>query len=77
MATEHHQASLMADATLLRLPQVLNIIPVGRSTWWKGVATGRFPKPIRLGPRSVAWKAVEILTLVERLARETAESSHD
>jgi prophage regulatory protein len=40
-------------------------IPVGRSTWWQGVKTGRFPKPIKLGPRTTAWKVEDIRTLIE------------
>jgi prophage regulatory protein len=41
-------------------------IPVGRSTWWQGVKTGRFPKPIKLGPRTTAWKVEDIRTLIEK-----------
>jgi predicted DNA-binding transcriptional regulator AlpA len=45
-------------------PPVLPIIPVGRSTWWAGVKSGRFPKPIRLGPRMSAWKVEDIQALI-------------
>jgi len=41
-------------------------IPVGRSTWWQGVKTGRFPKPIKLGPRTTAWKVEDIRDLIEK-----------
>jgi predicted DNA-binding transcriptional regulator AlpA len=41
-------------------------IPVGRSTWWQGVKTGRFPKPIKLGPRITAWRVEDIRALIER-----------
>ncbi len=40
-------------------------IPVGRSTWWAGVKTGRFPKPRKLGPGITVWRAEEIWALVE------------
>lgn len=54
---------------LLRLPQVLQIIPVSKSTWWAGVASGRYPKPVRhLGPRITAWRASEVFALLEREA---------
>lgn len=43
-------------------------IPVGRSTWWAGVKSGRFPKPVKLGPRTTAWRVEDIRALVERLA---------
>ena len=40
-------------------------IPVSKSTWWKGVKDGRFPKPMKLGPRVTVWKAEEIRSLYE------------
>ena len=49
----------------LRLPQVLSLYPVSKSTWWKGVAEGRYPKPVKLGERATAWRAEDILTLIE------------
>ncbi len=52
----------------LRLPQVLAIIPVSRSTWWAGVQRGIYPKPTRLSPRTVAWRRTEIDALCARLA---------
>lgn len=50
---------------LLRLKEVLEIIPVSESTWWEGVRTGIFPKPVKLGPRISAWKEKEIIRLAE------------
>ena len=41
-------------------------IPVGRSTWWAGIKTGRFPKPVKLGPRTTAWKVEDIRALIEK-----------
>ena len=51
----------------LRLPQVLAIIPISKSVWWEGCKTGRFPKPIKLGPRTTAWRTEDIAALVKRL----------
>mgnify|MGYP006307360427 CR=1 FL=1 len=50
---------------LLRLAGVLNRVPVGKSTWWNGVRSGRFPKPVKLGPRTTAWRESEINQVVE------------
>jgi predicted DNA-binding transcriptional regulator AlpA len=41
----------------LRLPQILAVFPVSKSAWWEGCRTGRYPKPVELGPRTTAWKA--------------------
>ena len=51
----------------LRLPQVLALIPISKSAWWEGCKTGRFPKPVKLGPRTTAWRAEDITALVKRL----------
>jgi len=40
-------------------------IPVGRTTWWEGVRSGRYPKPVKLGPRITAWRAEDILKLID------------
>jgi predicted DNA-binding transcriptional regulator AlpA len=53
----------------LRLSQILAIIPIGKSTWWQGCRTGRFPKPVKLGPRTTAWKAEDIAALVEQYSQ--------
>ena len=50
--------------SLLRLPEVLALIPVSRATWYAGVRNGRYPKPVSLGPRCVAWREREIQRLV-------------
>ena len=54
---------------LLRLKQVLKRIPVSAATWWRGVKDGRYPKPIKLGPRTTCWLASDIQALIDRLAQ--------
>lgn len=41
-------------------------IPVSKSTWWEGVKSGRFPKPVKLGPRITAWRAEDIRRFIEQ-----------
>jgi prophage regulatory protein len=45
-------------------------IPVSKSTWWAGVKAGRFPKPVKLGPNTTAWRVEDIRTLIERASGE-------
>ena len=58
----------LPETGYVRLKQVLNVIPVSKSTWWAGVKSGRFPKSIKLGPRITVWRAEEIRALIEDLA---------
>lgn len=46
-------------------PPIPAIIPVSNSSWWDGVRTGRFPRPIKLGPRTTVWRAEDIRALIE------------
>ena len=53
----------------LRLPSVLaplGPIPVSKSTWWAGIKAGRFPRPVKLGPRITAWRVEDIRALIEK-----------
>ncbi len=66
-------ASNISTKGFLRLPQVLALIPVSKSTWWAGIKTGRFPKPVKLGPRTSAWEVEVIDALLESFSRKEAE----
>jgi prophage regulatory protein len=44
-------------------PPIPAIVPVSKSSWWAGVKSGRFPKPVKLGPRTTDWRVEEIRAL--------------
>ena len=56
----------------LRLRQIVGdktqgippIIPVSRSTWWAGVASGQFPKPIKLSAGVTVWRVEDIQAFI-------------
>lgn len=54
----------------LRLPQVLFLIPVSKSTFWAGVKSGRYPKPVKIGERCTAWKAEDIHAFISTAGEE-------
>lgn len=58
--------SVMPETGFVRLPTVLKLIPVSRSTWWAGVKTGRFPRPVKLGPRMTVWRVEDIRELIDK-----------
>lgn len=53
-------------------PPTPALIPVGKTTWWEGVKTGRFPKPVKLGPKTTVWRVEEIRALIDRLGNQAA-----
>ncbi len=68
--------SQLPDTGFLRLSQIVGnskakppinpIYPVSKSTWWAGVRSGRFPKPVKLGPRITAWRVEDIRKLIQQ-----------
>lgn len=67
-AAERAVAVLAGDG-LLRLPEVLSVFPVGKSTWWAGIRESRYPQPVKLGPRCTAWRAADIRALIAKVGQ--------
>ncbi len=57
---------ILPETGFIRLPAVLKVFPVSKSTWWAGIKDGRFPKGVKLGPRITAWRVQDIRVLIER-----------
>ena len=59
----------------VRLPAIVaprGVFPVSKSTWWAGIAAGRYPRPVKLSERTSAWRVDDIRTLIARV-----EEDHD
>ncbi|MGH8498700.1 MAG: helix-turn-helix transcriptional regulator [Methylococcales bacterium] len=62
------------ETGFLRLKQIIGdrktntpaLIPIGRSSWLYGVKSGKYPKPVKLGPRTTAWRVEDIRALIDR-----------
>lgn len=44
----------------LKIDQVLEFIPIGKSTLWAWCRAGKFPKPIKLAEKTSVWRAQDI-----------------
>ena len=70
----------LPETGYLRLPQIIGnqksdppipaIIPVSKSTWWQGVKSGRYPKPVKLSTRVTAWSVESIRELIKQTSGE-------
>ena len=62
----------LPEAGYLRLRQIIGdakrgippIIPVSKSSWWAGCKALRYPTPVKLGPRTTAWRVSDIRALI-------------
>jgi prophage regulatory protein len=55
---------------MMRRPAVTEATGLSRSTIYQLMAEGRFPRPVRLGMRAVAWREADIEQWLD--SRETA-----
>ena len=65
-------SSTLPTTGFLRLAQVLPLVPVSKSNWWEGCRTGRYPKPLKLGPRTTVWRVEDIRAFIEGVHQQTA-----
>jgi prophage regulatory protein len=57
---------------LIRLKEIVGnskagikgLLPISAASYWAGVKSGRYPQPVRLGPKITAWRLSDVLALV-------------
>lgn len=69
------KAVSIPDKGFMRLKQILQIFPVGRTKWHAGVKSGEFPKPCKVG-RCSLYKASDIAALINRIEQENGNSAN-
>jgi predicted DNA-binding transcriptional regulator AlpA len=73
---KHLQGAPQSVAAFLRLAQIVGdpranppipaLLAIGKSSWWAGIKTGRYPEGIKLGPRTTVWSLQAVLDSVEK-----------
>ena len=64
MKDKDYELIRLPEIGFVRLPTILELIPIGKSTWWSKVKTGEYPQPVKLGERTTAWKVEDIRSLI-------------
>ncbi len=55
-----NETPVQQPTRLIRLKEVMHRVGLGRSTIYRWMDEGKFPKPVRLGVRTVAWEESDI-----------------
>ena len=63
-------STLLPQEGFVRLPVVLKVIGVGKTTWWCGIKEGKFPKPAMIGTRTARWHVDDIRALIAKYRAE-------
>jgi prophage regulatory protein len=63
----------MSHARFLRLPEVLERIPLSKSQLYLLISINEFPSPVKLGARDAAWIESEVTDWIEERIRFSRE----
>ena len=58
---------MQENAKFIKLNQVLEYIPVSRSTWLRGVKKGLYPQPVKVSAKLTFWRTTDIHKLIDDL----------
>lgn len=61
MADREQKTEILTEDSMLRLPELQQHVPLSRSTIYRLVSSGDFPRPKQLGPRCIAWRWGEVV----------------
>ena len=70
MSYQNPPAFTLPASGFVRLNQILKIFPISKSSWYQGVAEGRYPAPVKLGPRTSAYRVQDVQKLIDSLSEE-------
>ena len=60
-----------SEVTLMRIPQILEVMPISKSKFWLMVQKGEFPKPIKIG-RSSFWTIEQVQNFIRERTKQSA-----
>lgn len=69
-------SEVVVSSAYLRVSEIANnrrtgksgLLPVSAATWWKWVAEGKAPAPIKLSPGVTVWRYAEVKAFVEKMS---------
>ncbi|MBT8539442.1 AlpA family phage regulatory protein [Polynucleobacter paneuropaeus] len=63
-------SNLNSEVTLMRIPQILEVMPISKSKFWLMVQKGEFPKPIKIG-RSSFWTIDQVQAFIRERTKQS------
>ena len=61
-------------SNLISLPELIKRLKISKTSIYRMIKAGKFPRPLRLGARASRWREDEIEKWIASRARATAEN---
>ncbi|MEF3696313.1 helix-turn-helix transcriptional regulator [Desulfolutivibrio sp.] len=58
----------LPEEGFVRLPQVLHVLGIGKTSLWQWIKEGRFPAPCKLAPRTSGWKVEDVRDFIKSIS---------
>ncbi len=76
MITSREKQDMRDIQKLYRLPEVIGdrkkgitgFFPISKAAFYRGISEGKYPKPVKLSERTVAWREEDIREMVEKIS---------
>jgi predicted DNA-binding transcriptional regulator AlpA len=72
MRKKKHSYPNLVDASkacgFLRLPQVMQLIPIGKTSIYEKIRKGEFPAQIKLGTKTSVWRREDIDAYIKKMS---------
>jgi predicted DNA-binding transcriptional regulator AlpA len=70
-AIQQPQIPSLPEFSLVRVSQIVQMIPISEATWWRWVREGKVKRGIKLGANVTVWKLTDVREFIETLAAES------
>ena len=57
--------TVLPQTGFIRLPAVLAVFPISKSTFWLGIKEGRYPAGVKLSEKCTAWRVEDIRAMIQ------------
>lgn len=55
----------------VRIPVVLQVLGIGRTALYTGIKEGKYPEPVRIGPRTSPWRVEDIREFIAKYSKKS------
>ena len=67
---KHIENPVLPTEGFVRLPVILKVLSIGKTSWWNGIREGKYPKPSKLGTKTARWHVDDIRALIAKFKAE-------
>lgn len=73
MHLAHSASPVVPRDRFIRLPEVMHLTGLGKSSIYDLMGKGRFPSRIKFNARAAMWKESDVLTWIQTVAKEAEQ----